>query len=146
MKYPNTRYGNPEELRYYATGISLKDLAKSLRRSERSVKDWLDGKKRIPYWVPELVRLRAIERAGQMQQMFRQKFSTFKLIKLRERPIRAKKTSTLVQTATNVTNMQDARQAALLAKKQGLQRHQMKRKRATVTPINISEQRHQKIA
>jgi hypothetical protein len=69
MKYPNLRYGNPLELQHYAQGMTTKELAKRLRRSERSVKDWLEGKKKIPFWVPELLRLQQFEHQQRMYQM-----------------------------------------------------------------------------
>ena len=69
MRYPNTRYGNPEELRYYTQGLSIKVIAKNLKRSEKSVKAWLDGERKIPFWVPELLRLRNMERDLTMRQM-----------------------------------------------------------------------------
>ncbi|MYM39670.1 hypothetical protein [Duganella qianjiadongensis] len=42
---------------YYAAGIPIPKLARRLRRDERTVKDWLAGKKRVPWWVPEVLRL-----------------------------------------------------------------------------------------
>jgi hypothetical protein len=69
MKYPNLRYGNPREMAYYAQGRSLKELARELRRSERSVRDWLTGRERVPWWVPELLRLRDIEHDLRLRQM-----------------------------------------------------------------------------
>lgn len=69
MRYPNLRYGNPNELRYYGQNMTLRELAKMLRRSERSVHDWLTEKRKVPWWVPELLRLRAMERAETMRQM-----------------------------------------------------------------------------
>lgn len=69
MRYPNLRYGNPNQLAFYAQGIPVKDLAKRLRRSERSVKDWLDGKKKVPWWVPEIVRFQHIEHYERLRQM-----------------------------------------------------------------------------
>lgn len=63
MRYPNRRYGNPEELRYYTMMYQkpIKEIAKQLRRSERSVRDWLTGAKRVPWWVPEILRLQKKE-------------------------------------------------------------------------------------
>jgi hypothetical protein len=58
MRYPNLRYGNPTEMAFYTVGVSLPDLARRLRRDERTVRDWLSGKRRVPWWVPELLRLR----------------------------------------------------------------------------------------
>lgn len=69
MRYPNTRYGNPEELKYYSQGMSIKELAKQLKRSEKSVKQWLSLEKKVPYWVPELLRLRHMEKDLVMRQM-----------------------------------------------------------------------------
>lgn len=69
MRYPNTRYGNPTELLYYTQGLSVKDIAKQLKRSEKSVSEWLNGNRKIPFWVPELLRLRHLEADLRMRQM-----------------------------------------------------------------------------
>jgi hypothetical protein len=69
VRYPNQRYGNPSELAYYAMGRSEADLARMLRRDERTVRDWLTGRRKVPFWVPELLRLRAWEAAERHRQM-----------------------------------------------------------------------------
>jgi hypothetical protein len=69
MQYPNLRYGNPNELRFYAQHIPIKELAKRLRRSERSVRDWLSEAERVPWWVPEILRLQHMEHCAMMRQM-----------------------------------------------------------------------------
>lgn len=69
MRYPNLRYGNPNEFAYYVQGVPVKDVARRLRRSERSVKNWLDGKEKVPWWIPELLRLQRLEHAHIMRQM-----------------------------------------------------------------------------
>ena len=69
MRYPNTRYGNPEELRHYSQGLPVKIIAKKLKRSEKSVTAWLNGDRKIPFWVPELLRLWHMERDLTMRQM-----------------------------------------------------------------------------
>ncbi|GAC1569132.1 MAG: hypothetical protein NVS3B3_23200 [Aquirhabdus sp.] len=69
MKYPNIRYGDPEHLQHYAAGWPLKILAKHLRRDERTIRRWLSGTHKIPWWVPELLRLERYEKYHQMQQM-----------------------------------------------------------------------------
>lgn len=71
MRYPNLRYGNPEELRHYLMhyGDDISLLARVLRRSERSVKDWLSGASKVPWWVPEILRLRQMEHAQMVYQM-----------------------------------------------------------------------------
>lgn len=69
MRYPNIRYGNPTEFRHYAEWIPKKHLAKLLRKSERTINDWTTEKQRIPFWVPELLRLRELEQQQQMRRM-----------------------------------------------------------------------------
>jgi hypothetical protein len=69
MRYPNLRYGNPTEFAHYVQGIPLKDVAKRLRRTERTVHDWLTCRKRLPWWVSEIVRLQHMEHSHMMQQM-----------------------------------------------------------------------------
>lgn len=69
MRYPNLRYGNPAEFAYYVQGMSIKSIAKEFKRSERSVKDWLSGVRKIPWWVPEVARLWHLEHRRQMYEM-----------------------------------------------------------------------------
>jgi hypothetical protein len=69
VRYPNLRYGNPAELRYYAMAWPGKNLSRFLRRDERTVKDWLSGKTRVPWWVPEILRLKRMEAELRHQQM-----------------------------------------------------------------------------
>lgn len=69
MRYPNLRYGNPTEMAYYTMGRPIKDVARSLRRDERTVRDWLNGKTRVPWWVPEILRLRQMEAQARHYQM-----------------------------------------------------------------------------
>jgi hypothetical protein len=74
MRYPNLRYGNPTELRYYFVGMGsdIKALARLLRRDERTVKRWLAETQPVPWWVPELLRLRHMEAEERHRQMFGQ--------------------------------------------------------------------------
>jgi hypothetical protein len=62
LRYPNRRYGNPTAMAHYAMWYgSTAELAKALRRSERSVNDWLSGRAKVPWWVPEIMRLQQLE-------------------------------------------------------------------------------------
>jgi hypothetical protein len=70
MRHLNLRYGNPTEFAYYAMGIPLPDLARRLRRDERTVRDWLTGRARVPWWVPEIIRLKRMEADLRQRQMF----------------------------------------------------------------------------
>jgi len=69
MFHPNRRYGNPAELRAYASGMSVRDLSWHLRRHPRTIRDWLDGRRPIPWWAPELMRLRHETALRDLRQM-----------------------------------------------------------------------------
>jgi hypothetical protein len=69
VRYPNLRYGNPTEMAYYAMGVPLPILARRLRRDERTVRDWLAGRTRVPWWVPEILRLKHMEADLRHRQM-----------------------------------------------------------------------------
>ncbi|MYN45799.1 hypothetical protein GTP23_12150 [Pseudoduganella sp. FT93W] len=69
MRYPNLRYGNPAELQFYAMAYTVPALAKQLRRDERTVRDWLNAKQRVPWWVPEIMRLWRNEHANFCRQL-----------------------------------------------------------------------------
>jgi hypothetical protein len=69
LRYPNLRYGNPTEMKYYAIAHPLPSLARMLRRDERTVRDWLSGRTRVPWWVPEILRLKRMEAELRHQQM-----------------------------------------------------------------------------
>jgi hypothetical protein len=69
LRYPNLRYGNPTEMNYYAIAHPLPKLARMLRRDERTVRDWLSGRTRVPWWVPEILRLKRMESELRHQQM-----------------------------------------------------------------------------
>jgi transposase len=70
MRYPNRRYGNPTAMAHYALWYgSIPELAKALKRSERSVRDWLSGAAKVPWWVPEIMRLQKMEHDAMVYQM-----------------------------------------------------------------------------
>jgi hypothetical protein len=70
MRFPNLRYGNPTEFAYYAMGRTHADLARTLRRDERTIRDWLTGRAKLPWWVPEIMRLKRLELVERQRQMF----------------------------------------------------------------------------
>ncbi len=70
MRFPNLRYGNPTEFAYYAMGRTHAELARALRRDERTIRDWLTGRAKVPWWVPEIMRLKRLEADLRHRQMF----------------------------------------------------------------------------
>ena len=70
MRYPNLRYGNPTAMQHYAIWYGdTPTLAKALRRDERTVRDWLSARARVPWWVPEIMRLQKMEHDAMVRQM-----------------------------------------------------------------------------
>lgn len=69
MRYPNLRYGNPAEFAYQCQGIPIEEIAKRLKRSERSISNWLSGAEKMPWWVPEILRLQRMEHTQMLYQM-----------------------------------------------------------------------------
>ena len=69
MKHPNSRYGNPLEMAFYRRGLSDEELAHYLHRSTKTIERWRTGREKIPFWVPELLRLREFEYQQRMHQM-----------------------------------------------------------------------------
>jgi hypothetical protein len=69
MRYPTRRYGNQHEFEFQAQGIPIKFVAKQLRRSERTVQQWLTGVRKMPWWVPEILRLQRMEHEARLYQM-----------------------------------------------------------------------------
>jgi hypothetical protein len=70
MRYPNKRYGNPTAMAHYALWYgTTAALAQSLRRDERTVRDWLSGRARVPWWVPEVMRLQKMEHDAMVYQI-----------------------------------------------------------------------------
>lgn len=69
MRYPNLRYGDRAVLNYYTMGVPLAAVARRLRRDERTVRDWMNGKRKVPWWVGEILRLQHMEADLRHRQM-----------------------------------------------------------------------------
>ncbi len=70
MQYPNRRYGSPTAMEHYAIWYgSEANLAKALKRSRRTVRDWITGRAKVPWWVPEIMRLQQMEHNAMVYRM-----------------------------------------------------------------------------
>lgn len=69
MRFPTTRYGNPEALKQYTLGMQTEAICKRLKRSKKTVLAWRNGDRKMPWWVPELLRLQNLERNLILKQM-----------------------------------------------------------------------------
>lgn len=69
MKNKTKRWANPAEFEYYARAYSLHTLARILRRTPRTIRDWQLGNRPIPSWAPEVLRLRIVEAEHYRRQL-----------------------------------------------------------------------------
>ena len=69
LKNASNRWGNANEFRYYCRGLPTRTIATIVRRTERTVRDWISGNRPTPAWAVELVRLRELERQHVLQQI-----------------------------------------------------------------------------
>jgi len=70
MQWPNRRYGSAEALMYYTQGLPMQEICRRLRHCERSIKDYLNHKQKVPWWIPEILRLQDLERRVIFREMF----------------------------------------------------------------------------
>jgi hypothetical protein len=88
MKYPTLRYGNPNEFAHYVQGVPIRHVAQQLRRSERSVQQWLSGTEKMPWWVPEVIRLQHMEQQDRLRQMTYKTYSKMGLLSVGNTAVR----------------------------------------------------------
>ncbi|MCY1297027.1 hypothetical protein D9M69_447700 [compost metagenome] len=63
------RWANPVEFEHYAKGLPGKALCRLLRRCERTVRDWRSGRRPIPAWAVEALRLHWLESRTMLWEM-----------------------------------------------------------------------------
>lgn len=64
------RWANPSEFDYWAKVYSTRELARRLRRTQRTIRDWLSGKRPIPAWAIEVLRLHELEAEAYRQRLY----------------------------------------------------------------------------
>lgn len=69
MRYPNQRYAPVSHLQHEAIGWTTKQLARHLKRDERTIRNWMSGRLPVPWWVPEILRLERYEKNNQLRSM-----------------------------------------------------------------------------
>jgi predicted transcriptional regulator len=57
MKYPHVRYADHDALVYYAAGWRLSELAKHLKRDKRTIRRWLSGEYKAPWFIPTVLKM-----------------------------------------------------------------------------------------
>lgn len=61
MQDPSKRWANPAEFDYWAKVYTVKILSKKLKRTPRTIRDWLRGARPIPAWTVAVLRLSELD-------------------------------------------------------------------------------------
>lgn len=69
MKNPSRRWVSQTEFDHFASALPRKHLARLLHRCDRTIRDWQSGRRPIPAWAVQTLKLHALEHELQMQQM-----------------------------------------------------------------------------
>ncbi len=70
MKNPSRRWVSAIEFDYHTSGLPRTLLTKMLRRCDRTIRDWQTGRRPIPAWTIETLKVYEYERQNAWQQMF----------------------------------------------------------------------------
>lgn len=71
MPAHDRRWANPIEFEYYSAGYPRKALCRLLRRCDRTVRDWCSGRRPVPAWAVEVLRLRCVEGNSYLRRLGR---------------------------------------------------------------------------
>ena len=69
MKNPSRRWVNPIEFERLSSGLPRKRLISLLRRCDRTIRDWQSGRRPIPAWTVDTLRLHEMERAIALREI-----------------------------------------------------------------------------
>ncbi|MGX0623367.1 hypothetical protein ACUXAV_006093 [Cupriavidus metallidurans] len=69
MKNPSRRWVSAIEFEKHASGLQRKHLVRLLRRCDRTIRDWQSGRRPIPAWTIDALKLHRYERQQAFQQM-----------------------------------------------------------------------------
>ena len=67
--HPNLRYGNPAALRGLTVGLSTLEIARLLHRHPRTIRDWINERRPVPYWAVELLELLELLHQAHMEML-----------------------------------------------------------------------------
>lgn len=70
MKKPSRRWVSQSEFEHYTSGLSRKYLTRLLRRCDRTIRDWQSGRRPIPAWTVDTMRVHRFEKEQAWIQMF----------------------------------------------------------------------------
>jgi len=70
MQNPSRRWVSAVEFEKHTSGLPRKHLCRLLRRCDRTIRDWQTGRRPIPSWTIDTLRLREFEALRIHQEMF----------------------------------------------------------------------------
>lgn len=70
MKNPSRRWVSANEFEMHTAGLPRKHLCRLLRRCDRTIRDWQTGRRPIPAWTLDTLRLREFEALKIHQEIF----------------------------------------------------------------------------
>lgn len=69
MRAPERRWANLAEFEHYAAGLSVRLLCALLHRCARTLRDWRSGRRPIPAWAVDTLRLHTLSTRETLRQM-----------------------------------------------------------------------------
>ena len=70
MQDPSKRWANPAEFDYWAKVYTVKVLSKKLKRTPRTIRDWLRGARPIPAWTVAVLRLSELDAEAYRRSLY----------------------------------------------------------------------------
>lgn len=70
MKNPSRHWVSPIEFEKLSSGLPRKQLTRLLRRCDRTIRDWQAGRRPIPAWTVDTLRLHQLEVSQAYREMF----------------------------------------------------------------------------
>lgn len=70
MKNPSRRWVSSNEFDYHTSGLPRTLLIKLLQRCDRTIRDWQTGRRPIPAWTIDTLKVYEFKRQNAWQEMF----------------------------------------------------------------------------
>jgi len=70
MKNPSRRWVSAVEFEKHTAGLPRKHLCRLLRRCDRTVRDWQSGRRPIPAWTIDTLRMNSVDAIRAYRDIF----------------------------------------------------------------------------
>lgn len=65
----DSRWGNLAEFEHYASGLPVRFLCRLLKRCPRTLRNWRSGRRAVPVWAVDVLRLHDLESRETLRQI-----------------------------------------------------------------------------